>query len=76
MTRRFSWDSLTRTRVNGTKRFQTLIGAAQWLITMSRFDIAHAIMSLGRFRAAPREGHMEHLKRVIGYVQKRLHCAI
>ena len=55
---------------------QTLIGAAQWLITLSRFDIAHAIMSLGCFRAAPCEGHMEHLKRVVGYVQKHLHCAI
>ena len=43
---------------------------------LSRFDIAHAIMSLGCFRAVPREGHMERLKRVIGYVQKRLHCAI
>ena len=43
---------------DGIKHFQTLIGAAQWLITLSRFDIAHAIMSLGRFHAAPREGHM------------------
>ena len=31
---------------DGIKCFQTLIGAAQWLITLSRFDIAHAIMSL------------------------------
>ena len=38
---------------DGIKRFQTLIGAAQWLITLSRFDIAHAIMSLGRFRPTP-----------------------
>ena len=53
-----------------------MIGAAQWLITLSRFDIAHAIMSLGRFHAAPREGHLERLKRVIGYVRKRSHCAI
>jgi hypothetical protein len=47
---------------DGIKRYQTLIGAAQWLITLSRFDIAHAIMSLGQFRAAPREGHLERLK--------------
>ena len=61
---------------DGVKHFQTLIGATQWLITLSRFDIAHVIMSLGCFRAAPREGHMEQMKCVIGYVQKRLHCAI
>ena len=31
----------------GVKRFQTLIGATLWLIMLSRFDIAHTIMSLG-----------------------------
>ena len=61
---------------DGIKHFQTLIGAAQWLITLSRFDIVHAIVSLGHFRVAPHEGHMERLKRVIGCVQKCLHCAI
>ena len=61
---------------DGIKQFQTLIGAAQWLITLSRFEIAHAIMSLGRFRATPRKGHMDCLKRVIRYVQKCLHYAI
>ena len=61
---------------DGIKHFQTLIGAAQWLITLSQFNVAHAIMFLGCFCAMPREGHMEHLKRVIGYVQKRLYCAI
>ena len=61
---------------DGIKCFQTVIGAAQWLITLSRFDIAHAIMSLGLFHATPHKGHMEHLKRVIGCMQKHLHCAI
>ena len=61
---------------DGVKRFQMLIGATQWLIMLSQFDNAHAIMSLGCFCAVPYEGHMEHLKHVIGYVQKCLHCAI
>ena len=33
-------------------------------------------MSLGCFCSAPHEGHVECLKRVIGYVQKCLHCAV
>ena len=61
---------------DGIEHFQTLIGAAQWLITLSHFDIAHVIMSFGRFRAAPSEGHLECLKCVIGYVQKHSNCAI
>ena len=51
---------------DGIKCFQTLIGAALWLITLSCFNIGHAIMSLGCIRGAPREGHLECLKRVIG----------
>ena len=61
---------------DGIKHFQMLIGAAQWLITLSQFDIAHGIMSLGRFHAVPHEGHMECLKHVIGHVQNHSHCAI
>jgi hypothetical protein len=40
------------------KRFQSLIGALQWAISLCRFDIQCAVMTLGRFRAAPRIGHM------------------
>ena len=36
---------------DGIKRYQTLIGAAQWLITLSRFDIAHADKLNLRFTA-------------------------
>ena len=43
---------------------------------VNRFDINHAVMSLGRFRAAPRIGHLERLKRLVGYLRKRAHAAI
>ena len=33
-------------------------------------------MSLGRFRATPRIGHLDRLKRLIGYIRKRPSCAI
>ena len=49
----------------GVQKFQSVIGAVQWLIALCRFDVAHAAMSLGRFRCAPREGHLERLKRVV-----------
>ena len=60
----------------GIQQFQSLIGAVQWTISLCRFDVAHAVMSLGRFRAAPRVGHLERLKRLIGYLRKRPHAAI
>ena len=57
-------------------RFQSLLGATQWLVSLCRLDIAHAQMSLGRFRAAPRVGHLDRLKRLIGYLRKRSGGAI
>ena len=51
-----------------TKQFQTLIGQLQWLISLGRFDIAVHVMSLSRFRAQPRKGHLDRAKRIDGYL--------
>ena len=51
-----------------TKQFQTLIGQLQWLISLGRFDIAVHAMSLSRFRAQPRKGHLDRAKRIVGYL--------
>ena len=60
----------------GVEQFQSLLGAVQWMISLCRFDLAQACMSLSRFRAAPRVNHLEYLKRLIGYIRKRPHGAI
>ena len=51
-----------------TKQFQTLIGQLQWLISLGRFDIAVHVMTLSRFRAQPRKGHLDRAKRIVGYL--------
>ena len=51
-----------------TKQFQTLIGQLQWLISLGRFDIAVHVMSLSKFRAQPRKGHLDRAKRIVGYL--------
>ena len=51
-----------------TKQFQTLIGQLQWLISLGRFDIAVHVMSLSRFRAQSRKGHLDRAKRIVGYL--------
>ena len=61
---------------DGIQKFQSIIGAIQWTISLCRFDVLHAVMSLGRFRAAPRQGHLERLKRVCGHLRKHPHGAL
>jgi hypothetical protein len=61
---------------NGIKQYQSLIGALQWLVTLGRFTILIAVTTMSGYRIAPREGHLERLKRIIGYVKKHADGAI
>ena len=56
--------------IERTKIYQSLIGALQWVIQIGRFDIQTAVMSMSRFCAAPRLGHMLRVKRIHGYISK------
>ena len=55
---------------DGIAKYQSLIGTLQWTITLGRFDVATAVMTMSGFRAAPREGHLERVKRICGYLTK------
>ena len=48
----------------------------QWAITLGRYDILAHVMSLSRFRLAPKIGHLERMKRIYGYLAKTKHYAI
>ena len=54
-------------------KYQSIIGVLQWAITLGRFDIATAVMSMSSYRVAPREGHMSRLQRICGYLSKMKH---
>ena len=51
-------------------KFRSLVGCANWLITLGRFDIAYAVNSYSRFSMQPREGHLKGMIRVFGYIKK------
>jgi len=36
-----------------TVKYQSLIGALQWVVSIGRFDVMTAVMTLSSFRAAP-----------------------
>jgi hypothetical protein len=55
---------------NGIHQYQSLIGVLQWTITLGRFNIATAVMTMSGFRVAPRQGHLDRLKRICGYLSK------
>ena len=53
-----------------------MIGTAQWLVTLGRFDIAIAVSTLSSYSIAPQKGHLECMKRLYGYVKHFPHAAV
>ena len=60
----------------GIKKYLTMIGQLQWLVALGRFDIFSAVTTMSRFRSAPREGHLERMKRMFGYILETKHAGI
>jgi hypothetical protein len=50
--------------------YQSLIGAFQWAVALGRYDIQCSVMTMGRFRTAPRVGHLQRLERIAGFLRK------
>ena len=48
-------------------KYLTMVGQLQWLVTLGRFDIHAQVATMSRFRAAPRQGHIDRLKRIYSY---------
>jgi hypothetical protein len=60
----------------GIQQYESLIGQLHWSISLGRFDIAVAIMTMSAFRSAPRKGHLGRVKQIYGYLTKLRHSAI
>ena len=48
-------------------KYLTMVGQLQWLVILGRFDLHAQVATMSRFRASPRQGHMDRLKRNYAY---------
>jgi hypothetical protein len=48
--------------------YQSLVGAMQWAISIGRWDIQSAVMTLSGFRPQPRQGHLDRIQRIYGFL--------
>jgi hypothetical protein len=69
-------DNTEELDVEWIKKYQTMIGCLQWAVSLGRFDIQTSTMTMSRFRAAPRIGHLNRLTRMYGYLKKFASAAI
>ena len=61
---------------DGITEYQSMIGELQWCVTLGRMDIFPCVMTMSRFRVAPRKGHIERLTNAYGYLRKHPDRAI
>lgn len=52
--------------------YQSYIGILRWAAELGRVDLAHAAGVMARFSAAPREGHMTEVLRIMAYTKKHI----
>ena len=52
---------------------QSLIGAIQLAIPLSKLDVNATIVTLASFRTEPREGHLDRARRVVSYLVQFKH---
>ena len=56
--------------MDGIKRYQSLMGSLQWSVSIGRLDITTAVMTMYKFRVAPRVGHLDRVMRIFGYLDR------
>ena len=56
--------------------YLTMVGQLQLPITLGRFDIQTQVITMSRFRAKSRKGHLERLKRIYAYAIRTKDYAI
>jgi hypothetical protein len=57
---------------DNTQLYQSYIGVLRWAVELGRIDLAHAAGVMARFSAAPREGHMTEVLRILAYAKKHI----
>ena len=61
---------------DGVEMYQSLIGSMQWCVSIGRWDVGTAVMTLSSFRAQPRQGHLDRAKRVYSYLKCMKHLFV
>ena len=50
--------------------YQELIGMLRWATELGRVDVLHEVALLSQYQAAPRQGHIEQVFHIWGYLKK------
>ena len=64
-------DSSPELNKEDTTLYQELIGILRWATELGRADILYEVSILSQYQASPREGHLNELFHIFGYLKKK-----
>ena len=64
-------DMSTELEINDITTFQELIGILRWAIELGRVDILTEVSMLSSYQASPREGHLEQVYHIFGFLKRK-----
>ena len=69
-------DGSTELDLDNAAWYQSLIGSLRWIVEMGRVDICCEVSMLSSFVASPREGHLQQVFHVFGYLKSHSNARI
>lgn len=63
-------DATAELAIEGHRYYQEMIGVLRWAVEIGRLDILLEVSLLSQYLAAPREGHLEQVFHVFGYLKQ------
>jgi hypothetical protein len=64
-------DSTAELKIDGIRYYQELVGVLRWSIELGRIDIATEVSMLSTHLAMPREGHLQQIYHIFGYLKAK-----
>ena len=53
-----------------------IIGSLMWAVTLGRFDVQYAVVTLTSYNTIPREGHLKAALRIVGYLKHHIKARV
>ena len=57
-------------------KYRSLIGSANWIIALEKYDIGYVTSTLAKYSTLPRKGYYKAAQRIFGYLGNFPHCKI
>ena len=67
---RLELDATSELKTDGVQQYQELVGMLRWSLELGRVDILYEVSTMSSHLLLPREGHLEQVYHMFGYLKR------